>query len=170
MQQADVGHSLAVRVTAADAGGTGSADSAQTAAVTNPAPPLAPPTSLAPPLVSGNAQESSTLSATDGLWAGAGTLTYARRWQRCNPVCVDVAGATFWDCSGLHVLAEVTADLAGAGRQCRIVGANRATRRLIALADFAPLLVLDGPLSDPGVARAAEERPVAMAIPAAVTT
>jgi anti-anti-sigma factor len=71
-------------------------------------------------------------------------------------VVVDVAGATFWDCSGLHTLADFTAGLARAGRQCRIVAATRATRRLIALADFAPLLVLDGPLHDPGVARAAE--------------
>jgi anti-anti-sigma factor len=63
-----------------------------------------------------------------------------------SSVVVDVAQVRFWDCSGLHVLAAVTAELARAGRRCRIVGAPPATRRLIALADFAPALVLDGPV------------------------
>jgi anti-anti-sigma factor len=71
-------------------------------------------------------------------------------------VVVDVAQATFWDCSGLHELAVFTDELARAGRQCRIVRAIPATRRLIGLADYAPLLQLDGPLDDPNVARAAE--------------
>jgi anti-anti-sigma factor len=74
----------------------------------------------------------------------------------CARVVVDVAQATFWDCSGLHELAAFTEELAQAGRQCRIVRATPATRRLIGLANFAPLLHLDGPLDDPNVARAAE--------------
>jgi anti-anti-sigma factor len=71
-------------------------------------------------------------------------------------VVVDVAQATFWDCSGLHELATFTDELARAGRQCRIVRATPATRRLIGLANYAPLLQLDGPLDDPNVARAAQ--------------
>ena len=66
-------------------------------------------------------------------------------------VVVDVAGVRFWDCSGLHALADFTAELARAGRRCRIVGATPATRRLIVLADFAPALVLDGPVHLPAV-------------------
>lgn len=68
-----------------------------------------------------------------------------------SSVVVDVAGVRFWDCSGLHALAEFTADLARGGRRCRVVGANPATRRLIVLADFAPALVLDGPVHLPAV-------------------
>ena len=96
VQSGDAGHTLAVRVTATDSGGTTSAQSGPTATVTVPAPPpppLAPPTSLAPPLLSGTAEESSTLTATDGLWADNGPLTVTRQWQRCNPECADVAGA-----------------------------------------------------------------------------
>ena len=71
-------------------------------------------------------------------------------------VVVDIAQTTFWDCSGLHELATFTDELARAGRQCRIVRATPATRRLIGLANYAPLLQLDGPLDDPNVARAVE--------------
>jgi anti-anti-sigma factor len=73
-------------------------------------------------------------------------------------VVVDVARAVFWDCSGLHELARFTEDLARDGRHCRIVRATPATRRLIGLANYAPLLRLDGPLDDPNIALAAEER------------
>jgi anti-anti-sigma factor len=66
-------------------------------------------------------------------------------------VVVDAAQVRFWDCSGLHALADFTAELSRAGRRCRIVGATAATRRLIVLADFAPALVLDGPVHLPAV-------------------
>lgn len=66
-------------------------------------------------------------------------------------VVVDVAGAVFWDCSGLHALAAFTVDLARAGRRCRIAGATAATRRLVVLAGFAPDLALDGPVHLPAV-------------------
>ena len=61
-------------------------------------------------------------------------------------VIVDVSCLRFWDCSGLHALAELTADLAQGGRHVRIVGAPAATRRLIAMADFTAALELDGPV------------------------
>ena len=84
-------------------------------------------------------------------------------------VIVDVSSVRFWDCSGLHALADLTAELRTAGRECRIVGAGPATRRLVGLADFTAALELDGPvqLSDrsrrrPSPPRAAPawERPV----------
>ena len=62
---------------------------------------------------------------------------------------VDLAAVRFWDVSGLHELAACTASLAADGRQCRLVGANAATRRLIALADFTGVLQLDGPMPVP---------------------
>ena len=61
-------------------------------------------------------------------------------------IVVDVAALRFWDVSGLHVLAAFTAALAPGGRQCRLVGANASTRRLVALADFTHSLQLDGPV------------------------
>jgi anti-anti-sigma factor len=75
-------------------------------------------------------------------------------------VVVDLAAAKFWDCSGLHALADFTAELAGDGRQCRIVGATPATRRLVVLAGFAPSLTLDGPVHHPAVQRSAPAAPV----------
>ena len=59
---------------------------------------------------------------------------------------VDVACVRFWDCSGLHALADLTSELARDGRQVRLVGAGRETRRLIAMADFSAALELDGPV------------------------
>jgi anti-anti-sigma factor len=66
--------------------------------------------------------------------------------QGTRAVIVDVSGVRFWDCSGLHALADLTAQLRTAGRQCRIVGAGPATRRLIGMADFTAALELDGPV------------------------
>jgi anti-anti-sigma factor len=63
---------------------------------------------------------------------------------RC--VVVDVSLARFWDCSGLHALADVTARLRAADRQCRIVGATAPARQLIAMAAFTGALDLDGPV------------------------
>lgn len=61
-------------------------------------------------------------------------------------VVVDVAGVRFWDCSGLHALHAVTIELDAADRSCRLVGAPKATRRLIMAACLGEGLVLDGPL------------------------
>jgi anti-anti-sigma factor len=74
-------------------------------------------------------------------------------------VVVDVAQAVFWDCSGLHELASFTDELARNGGHCRIVRATPATRRLIGLANYAPLLRLDGPLDDPNIAFVEDRRP-----------
>ncbi|MFP5369718.1 MAG: STAS domain-containing protein [Actinomycetes bacterium] len=71
----------------------------------------------------------------------ARAAAHGTRW-----VLVDVSRLRFWDCSGLHSLAYVTAELAQAGRQVRIIGAGAATRRLIAMADFSEALELDGPV------------------------
>jgi anti-anti-sigma factor len=89
--------------------------------------------------------------------------------QGARTVIIDVAGLRFWDCSGLHALTDLTAELRIAGRECRIVGAGSATRRLIGMADFSGELDLAGPvqLSDrpraqpvPPRASPAWERPV----------
>jgi anti-anti-sigma factor len=69
-------------------------------------------------------------------------------------VVVDVAGARFPDSSALHALTVFTADLAPTGRQCRVVGAPAATRRLVRTAGFADRLELDGPLTGDDPVRA----------------
>jgi len=54
-----------------------------------------------PPVVSGSAQEGSTLATTKGVWSLGGAPltkgTYKFSWQRCSPAgdhCVPIAGAT----------------------------------------------------------------------------
>ncbi len=85
------------------------------------------------------------------------TAELARAAERgTRSVIVDVSGVRFWDCSGLHALADLTGDLGRAGRQVRLVGAGRQTRRLIAMADFSAQLELDGPVH---LAQRASRRP-----------
>ena len=88
--------------------------------------------------LTGDADLSTVPLVSDALTQGANLGT--------RQIVVDVAGAHFWDVSGLHALAEFTGDLAAAGRSCRIVGALSATRRLIGLADLTDRLELDGPV------------------------
>jgi anti-anti-sigma factor len=106
--------------------------------------------------LTGDADLSTVPQVADALTQGAGHGT--------RQVVVDVAGAHFWDCSGLHVLVGFTRELSAAGRACRIVGALPATRRLISMANLADHLHLDGvPDRCPG---AAAGRPADTAAPA----
>jgi anti-anti-sigma factor len=98
--------------------------------------------------LTGEADMSTAPLIADALQQAAGLGT--------RQVIVDVAGARFWDCSCLHALSVFTADLADAGRSCRIVGASPRTRRLVTLARFADELQLDGPVG-PRPAPAVEE-------------
>lgn len=55
------------------------------------------PQSTAPPTISGSAEERSTLTAQDGGWSGAGPITTARQWERCDTggnACSAIPGAT----------------------------------------------------------------------------
>lgn len=89
---ADAGHAMRVRVTATNAGGSASAESAETSVVTSPSSPK----NTAAPTITGTAQVGNRLSADPGTWSG-GTATYAYDWQRCDAdvvYCTDVPGAT----------------------------------------------------------------------------
>jgi anti-anti-sigma factor len=90
--------------------------------------------------LTGDADLSTVPQVADALTQGAGHGT--------RQVVVDVAGARFWDLSGLYALTEFTADLAAEDRACRVVGAPAATRRLIGLASLTADLNLDGPLRE----------------------
>jgi subtilisin family serine protease len=91
----DVGHTLRVQETASNEGGASSpASSAATAVVTATA--TAPPSNIAPPTITGTAQEGQTLTEAHGSWTGEPT-GYTYQWQQCDSSaanCTQIAGAT----------------------------------------------------------------------------
>src|SRR6266516_6546315 len=66
---ADAGHTMRVRVTATNADGSGSAQSAQTDQVA-PATSTAAPKNTARPVISGTTRVGQTLTADEGSWSG----------------------------------------------------------------------------------------------------
>ena len=79
-------------MTASNAGGEGSASSAQTATVAASAP-----VNTVLPAITGEAKDEKTLSATTGTWTGSPTITYTYQWQSCNSKgesCSNITGAT----------------------------------------------------------------------------
>ena len=89
---ADVGNTIRVRVTATNADGSDSAQSAHTAVVSAKAVPK----NTAAPTISGTAQEGQKLTGDKGTWTGNPT-DYNFYWTRCNKAgnsCANIAGAT----------------------------------------------------------------------------
>ncbi len=89
LQSSDVGSTVRVIVTAANAGGSASADSAATATIA--AAPTAPADTAAP-TISGSAQEGQTLTANAGTWSGTTPMTHTYQWQRNGTT--NISGAT----------------------------------------------------------------------------
>ncbi|HEY2631541.1 MAG TPA: hypothetical protein VGI26_04100 [Solirubrobacteraceae bacterium] len=90
----DVGSTVRVLVTAANAGGVGTASSAVSARVAA-IPPPAPVNTLLPTL-GGAATEGQTLTATTGAWTENPT-SFSYQWQDCDALgnnCVNTSGAS----------------------------------------------------------------------------
>jgi hypothetical protein len=93
---ADVGHTMAVIVTAKNAAGQASATSPHTGVVARPQKPA----NVSKPTVSGNVSENSVLHARPGNWSGTQPITLAYQWRRCDSHgnrCGEIRGATAAD-------------------------------------------------------------------------
>jgi hypothetical protein len=92
---ADANHTIRSSVTATNADGSGTAQSAQTAAVSRAASGAAP-ANTSPPTITGTAKVGQVLTAAEGAWSNKPTgFTYA--WQRCDAdvaSCQNIPGAT----------------------------------------------------------------------------
>ncbi len=89
----DVGHALAVLVTATVGSSTQAAFSVATDAIVAP-PPLAP---TAPLTVTGTAQVGQRLTGAAGTWTGTEPISFHYQWYRCDTAgahCASVHGAT----------------------------------------------------------------------------
>jgi GH25 family lysozyme M1 (1,4-beta-N-acetylmuramidase) len=56
-----------------------------------------PPRNTSPPTITGQPEETSTLTAAPGSWSGTGPLAYTYRWRRCDSgggSCAYIPGAT----------------------------------------------------------------------------
>jgi hypothetical protein len=91
---ADVGDEITVSVTPTDVNGQfATANSAHTAPVANPAPPVA----TMAPAISGSTVSGDTLTTTTGTWKSPDTLMYVYQWQQCTLAgksCANIIGAT----------------------------------------------------------------------------
>ena len=88
---ADVGHRVHVEVTASNAAGEATAESAPSAGVG-----VDPPAADVDPEVTGPLVDGQTLTADPGEWSGTGPIDFDYQWQRCDAAgdnCEDIDGA-----------------------------------------------------------------------------
>src|SRR4029453_9007878 len=90
----DTGYTLRLAVTASNSGGSSTATSTQTPAVTPQSSSTPSNTSL--PTISGTPTVGQTMTGSSGNWSGSPT-SYAYQWKRCDSSggsCGNVSGAT----------------------------------------------------------------------------
>jgi hypothetical protein len=80
---ADVGHTLAVRLTVAWGTSTRSRKSERTDVVEDPIQ-AAPPVNSTPPTIAGDARAGSELTADSGSWVSTLSTSFAYAWERCD--------------------------------------------------------------------------------------
>lgn len=99
----DLGDTVRVRVTGTNGAGSQSATSAASAVVADGAP-----VNTVLPAITGLVQESQTLTAGHGSWAGSTPFSYSYQWRLCDSggaSCADISGET------ASTYAPVSADL-----------------------------------------------------------
>ena len=67
------------------------------APVVSPPPSATKPSNTSPPVISGSAQEGSTLTASDGTWSGSTPISYRFQWRICSSLgggCTAITGET----------------------------------------------------------------------------
>src|SRR5207249_3792059 len=92
----DVGHALALGVTAQAPAGAAVASSPATVAVVAGGSSVTRPVATSTPTVTGTAQAGQTLTASVRTWTGAPS-SFAYQWGRCDPLgaqCTAIPGAT----------------------------------------------------------------------------
>lgn len=106
------------------------------------------PVSIARPSVSGTLQQGKQLRASAGAWSGAGTVTYAYQWYRC-----DANGA---HCASVHGATKSTYTLVARDAGATIGLTVRATDATGTTAVYAPLA---GLVAAPGATLVATAQP-----------
>jgi alpha-tubulin suppressor-like RCC1 family protein len=92
--EANIGATLRVIVTGANALGSSSATSEET---TETVGAVGPPANTNRPVISGLAKQGERLAPGNGTWSGSRPLSYFYRWERCNTSgesCAAITGAT----------------------------------------------------------------------------
>ena len=154
---ADVGHALAVRVSAVTPAGTASASSAPTLAVASSgASGGTAPKAKTLPLIQGGNQVGQTLTAQVGTWTGSPT-SYSYQWRRCAPggtACVaipDAAGDSYATSPGdIGFVISLTVTAIGKGG----AGSSTSAPTAIILAAPVPAPAVETTIALPGQAGA----------------
>jgi lysozyme len=153
----DVGHALAVAVTASAPGGAATATSPATVPVSQSGSTTTRPASTSAPTVSGTPQVGQTLTSSVGAWTGAPT-SFTLQWRRCRPECVAIVGAT----ASSYTL---TPDDIGASISLLVTATGRGGSTSTPAATTAP--VAPAPLPTPLVGSAVAEAAAAGAVSSA---
>ena len=151
LQASDVGRRLRVRVTATNAAGSASADSAATRAIEAAG---TAPTNSSAPTIAGNAVEGQVLRASRGQWSGTEPLSFAYQWQRCDPNganCSNIGGATglSWRLTQAEVGSTIRFRVVTTNRRGSSTATSRATAVVAEAGPAGQIRLADGKISIP---------------------